>query len=413
MAKITVYSSLIGVILCLCPLFISTLDVSSSWGHNYTDFVDTHRLSLLIDLLVLSHSYFDILMDVLSSPYGARISKTVKFRFTVFCILGLPDFLILCCPEIPLHIHVCILHIQILLIFASASYYLSLFVVGYWSRFGSKVSLYCIYAAIILSNISVFMDDGKAGTLLVAFLLYIAGMIMLFQVLRQWWRMISKVKAINLNQKCDRISAAYCFLSIFLLVGALAVFQLLWIIVPSHGSTLLSSTLHVATVTAFIIIIMDYRIIRLRENAFEVMNELILSLEKFMSFLMVLRTSKQAMLENKKMFFRTCTHEIRTPLNTAFVGINLLHKTIRETYDRKACFEILKDVHDSCDVALELVNDMLAFDKMEEGKLTLERYAFAVWAVIKKTMGPFHMQVCWFDFVNCFHVIIHIEILLL
>ena len=55
--------------------------------------------------------------------------------------------------------------------------------------------------------------------------------------------------------------------------------------------------------------------------------------------------------------------------------------------------DIIKDIRVSCDVALELVNDMLTFDKLEEGKLTLEKSPLPVWKVIKTAIEPFFTQV--------------------
>ena len=44
-------------------------------------------------------------------------------------------------------------------------------------------------------------------------------------------------------------------------------------------------------------------------------------------------------------------------------------------------------------MALDLVNDMLTFDKLEEGKLTLEKSPLPVWKIIKTAIEPFFTQV--------------------
>ena len=92
-------------------------------------------------------------------------------------------------------------------------------------------------------------------------------------------------------------------------------------------------------------------------------------------------------------YFRTCAHEIRTPINTVIIGINVLKKLIKGTVDRKNCYEIMKDIRSSCHVAVDIVSDMLTYDKMGEGKLFLEKYPIALWSLITTTIHPFYTQV--------------------
>jgi len=54
---------------------------------------------------------------------------------------------------------------------------------------------------------------------------------------------------------------------------------------------------------------------------------------------------------------------------------------------------IINDVEDSCEVALEVLNDMLLFDKIESGLLALDVVDIDVWPFIKKTVSLFDIQV--------------------
>ena len=99
-------------------------------------------------------------------------------------------------------------------------------------------------------------------------------------------------------------------------------------------------------------------------------------------------------IESKKMFFRSTVHEIRTPITTMVLGLNLLEKEILE-----GCLKpdeanvIIKDISDSCQVAFDLVSDLLTHDKIKEGTLVLEREPVKLWNIISSTSKPFILQV--------------------
>ena len=84
---------------------------------------------------------------------------------------------------------------------------------------------------------------------------------------------------------------------------------------------------------------------------------------------------------------------MRTPLNTAFIGLNILQSIINTPAKIKECFDVIRDVTASCDVALNMVNDMMLLDKMEDGKLILEKTPVAVWKAMKTAVMPFFTQV--------------------
>ena len=61
------------------------------------------------------------------------------------------------------------------------------------------------------------------------------------------------------------------------------------------------------------------------------------------------------------------------------------------TEDTKA---VLKDTQESCSTAIEILNEMLLYDKIVEGLMTLEKEDLTPQAFIAKTMNPFRSQVC-------------------
>lgn len=83
-----------------------------------------------------------------------------------------------------------------------------------------------------------------------------------------------------------------------------------------------------------------------------------------------------ATIDAKKSYIRYISHELRTPLNAAFLGIKLLSDDFRRTVrtaEEAERLETLTDVSNSCSTAIEILNDLLCFDKIENGLLTLHK----------------------------------------
>ena len=79
----------------------------------------------------------------------------------------------------------------------------------------------------------------------------------------------------------------------------------------------------------------------------------------------------------KEAFIRYISHEIRTPLNTVFLGMTfikqellLISPLVSEIVE--PILDTVNEVNNCCEVALSIVNDLLTFDKLEEGKMSLE-----------------------------------------
>jgi signal transduction histidine kinase len=89
---------------------------------------------------------------------------------------------------------------------------------------------------------------------------------------------------------------------------------------------------------------------------------------------------------------RYISHEIRTPLNTVFLGLKLLSDHLLETGNTD-CLGIVQDTQQSCFTAIEILNDMLTFDKVKSGLLTLEKSRISPVDFIQSTLAPFTVQV--------------------
>jgi signal transduction histidine kinase len=100
----------------------------------------------------------------------------------------------------------------------------------------------------------------------------------------------------------------------------------------------------------------------------------------------------QNMLESKKNFVRYISHEIRTPLNTVFMGIQLARKQLAQNNPADAS-SILHDVEESCVTAVDILNDILLYDKIEDGRMELDKTVVTAHKLVKSVADLFVVQV--------------------
>eukprot|EP01035_Chromulina_nebulosa_P069352 gene69352-biopygen25967 len=97
-------------------------------------------------------------------------------------------------------------------------------------------------------------------------------------------------------------------------------------------------------------------------------------------------------LSVKQMFMRYVSHEMRTPLNVAYLGMKILHDELK----RMGLFSLLEtamDTQKACQTAIDILNDMLLYDKIVSGLVTLEKRLFDPLDLTSKVLSPFHLQV--------------------
>ena len=95
------------------------------------------------------------------------------------------------------------------------------------------------------------------------------------------------------------------------------------------------------------------------------------------------------------MFVRLVSHEIRTPLNVVMTGLKLIEREIskQEIDANSGVLDMINDVKLSCDAAVDLLNDLLAYEKLDAGIMTLEKTKINARQFIRKAMHPFYIQV--------------------
>ena len=104
----------------------------------------------------------------------------------------------------------------------------------------------------------------------------------------------------------------------------------------------------------------------------------------------------RVLLEAKKSYVRYISHELRTPLNAATLGLNMvvtqLKKKRRPTPVEAEMCETLSDIRLACSTAVDILNDLLSFEKLESGILVLHRENIAVIKFMKEGIVMFSAQ---------------------
>lgn len=89
----------------------------------------------------------------------------------------------------------------------------------------------------------------------------------------------------------------------------------------------------------------------------------------------------KAASEAKTNFLFNMSHDIRTPLN-AIIGFNNI--AAREINNPGKALESIKKAHDSSDILLSVINDILDMSRIESGKVELKNEPTNVMAIVKK-----------------------------
>lgn len=107
----------------------------------------------------------------------------------------------------------------------------------------------------------------------------------------------------------------------------------------------------------------------------------------------------QLELESKRRFVKYISHELRTPLNVICLGMQLAIGVVSRMPTSSLVDqlrEILYDTNDSSDTVTEILDHLLLFDKVEEGKMDLFVENVPVKKFLLRCLNPFRLQVIRF-----------------
>lgn len=97
-------------------------------------------------------------------------------------------------------------------------------------------------------------------------------------------------------------------------------------------------------------------------------------------------------LENKRTFVRYIGHEIRTPLTVVKLGLKLALADARHLGANEDFVNNISDCEDSVDVAVAILNDLLAYEKLDSGILEMFKEIIIVVPFIVRSLRPFEKQ---------------------
>ena len=101
------------------------------------------------------------------------------------------------------------------------------------------------------------------------------------------------------------------------------------------------------------------------------------------------------MLELRRNFVRFISHEVRTPLNSLTMGLKLVRTGIENKESEAEILETLGEAEGACDIAVEILNEILSYEKIEGGLLTLDTDYVAADKFLDETFAIFIMQVTY------------------
>ena len=104
-----------------------------------------------------------------------------------------------------------------------------------------------------------------------------------------------------------------------------------------------------------------------------------------------------ALLDAKTDYVRYISHEIRTPLSATLMGLRLMLDDFKRSRPRPGSvdadrLDTLKDINSSCVAALDILNDLLCFNKLEAGLLELHKETVCPGAFVKESVAMFNVQ---------------------
>jgi len=89
---------------------------------------------------------------------------------------------------------------------------------------------------------------------------------------------------------------------------------------------------------------------------------------------------------------RYISHELRTPLNAVSIGLRILTKEVSDSQDlinSADNLDTLKCMSGACDAAIEVLNDILCYDKVDSGTLELRKEDVNIISFISETSQIF------------------------
>ena len=96
----------------------------------------------------------------------------------------------------------------------------------------------------------------------------------------------------------------------------------------------------------------------------------------------------------QKLFAKYIADEIRIPLQLSITRLLAVRDTISEqSVESEDTRESLQDVIHSSELAVDVLNEMLLYDRLQSGSVSLEKEDIRIWDFLKEAMKPFLLPV--------------------
>jgi hypothetical protein len=96
------------------------------------------------------------------------------------------------------------------------------------------------------------------------------------------------------------------------------------------------------------------------------------------------------MLDIKRNLIRFLSHEIRTPLNAVSMGVTVIKRELEihengKTLDSEDILKVLEEIDSACNTSLDILNDLLTYEKIDAGVLILEKENVNAFSILHKS----------------------------
>ncbi len=75
------------------------------------------------------------------------------------------------------------------------------------------------------------------------------------------------------------------------------------------------------------------------------------------------------------------------------MGLELLEREIEESNPSELAKDALQETQSACELAQNILNELLAYEKLESGIMTLNLTVVQSWALLSQVIRPFRLQV--------------------
>ena len=98
-------------------------------------------------------------------------------------------------------------------------------------------------------------------------------------------------------------------------------------------------------------------------------------------------------LDSKREMVRHIAHEIRTPLNIVTVATDIiLAELLKMESVPQFVFDTLNNCQEACAITCDIVNDLLNFEKLAAGLVTLEKMPTVLSTYVQRVLNPFYVS---------------------